>query len=1201
MTKATRVTAWVMTVATAGWLAVPSAIAATPIYRYEWVSQSGTISADGLAHEYAGLSAGQTLNLSLSMINRSGTTIKGMSQLPAVAGKIVPPGTWGMGTQMPMDGTPSFLDASSFTSINPNKNRYVYYDGADVPNGGTITFNWTIKLASTVANGTYNLYTRPVSEYMAWTRQYKNGKTFTGASSDIFWRLVVGSGTATAPTGGLSVSVAAGTPAAGSIATAASTSAAANMTKITLAPSAGASVSITSLYVSRLGLSLDSQVQNVKMIRASDNIQVGSTAGGFNALHKAQIFFSPALVISAPTDFYLRAGVTTSATAGNTVGLGIAANTDVVSNATSVTGAPANGNLFTIITLTIGSIDVTEFGSMTDSTPDVGDVNLKVNQFTLTAGSTEDVWVEQISVMRIGTAAADDTVNIELWNDTANATVGTVASWTDNRATWNFSPALKITQGSNVRFTVQLDVVDGSGLTVGADIEDGDMLVVARGDLYGYYFTPTDSGTWSGAPDSNQTINAGSLTISKSATSAATGNIAIADNQTLGTWDFLTLGEEVRISALSVDLSGSITEADDISNARIYDASNNIVAGPVDASADGAVALNRELDFTQTFIAPVGTAKYTLKVRIDSTAADGETLGSTITAAGDVTAKGVRTNTTISPTISGAAFNTMTVNTAALVSTTQTQPAARSIVPGMQNLILGTASLDASTSGEDMLVTATQWSINITDTGGDSTPDPVSTIQNAEIWADLTSGTSPRGDAYETQMSNAVNPTSTSDDGDEDLSMTFSSTLTIAKGTFVKIAFVADIPATLITGGGNAGDTVAVSLDTDAGDVTATGKDTGTSVTTAPTGTSSDMTFASAGTLTFTVDTTSPLKSIMVGNAMKQKVGVFRFAANNVEDIEIDEIIFAETDLTAAADVEKWYVYSDRDGMGGTAGTGDLGYESGYGIKLGEAPSSAADTFTITAQDGYSTVPANSYALITVYADVSAVDGTTVNNADDLNVGIDGTNPDDDVDGTGKASGGAAAITAFTDLEAATHEIMKSKLTISVAATSPSGSLIPSASTNVAEFNLTADAAADVSFRSASDELLSLHFEIYAFDVAANDDDVIIVRKSTGVTLDVSQATDFAGGAEDFAAGGIDDQLDFNFSTNALTIAAGTTEVIQVWLDTTDLEDIGDSVRIYIDDTAADVTYGTEGLDNENALGDVIARGDIRANVLVKP
>ena len=167
--------------------------AATPTYNYEWVSQSGTISADRLAHEYTNLEAGQTLNLSLTLLNRSNSTIKKLSEMgPHGPDKAVAPGVWGIGSQTPyQDGTPHFLDLSSFVL---NNNRFAYYEGNDVPNNGLITMNWNIKLQENLPDGVYNLYVRPVSEYLAWTRQIKNGKLLPTTSSDIYWRFVVGDG-----------------------------------------------------------------------------------------------------------------------------------------------------------------------------------------------------------------------------------------------------------------------------------------------------------------------------------------------------------------------------------------------------------------------------------------------------------------------------------------------------------------------------------------------------------------------------------------------------------------------------------------------------------------------------------------------------------------------------------------------------------------------------------------------------------------------------------------------------------------------------------------------------------------------------------------------------------------------------------------------------------------------------------------------
>lgn len=197
MEKTVKAVTWLLvTSLIASFMLIPAQPAsATPVYRYEWVSQSGTVSPDGYAHQYTGLVAGQTINLSLTLINRSGTTIVGKSSLPITPGYQVPIGSWGVGTQNPQDGTPYFLDSSSFIL---NNNRFVYYDNenlGDWPNGASRTMGWTVKLTNNLVNGVYSLYVRPVSEYNAWTQQYKNGKTLPSYNSDIFWQFVVGGGT----------------------------------------------------------------------------------------------------------------------------------------------------------------------------------------------------------------------------------------------------------------------------------------------------------------------------------------------------------------------------------------------------------------------------------------------------------------------------------------------------------------------------------------------------------------------------------------------------------------------------------------------------------------------------------------------------------------------------------------------------------------------------------------------------------------------------------------------------------------------------------------------------------------------------------------------------------------------------------------------------------------------------------------------
>ncbi|MFH1088510.1 MAG: signal peptidase I [Patescibacteria group bacterium] len=165
-------------------------------YIYEWVGQNGTISADGLAHEFTNLQAGQTIQLSLVLRNESDYAVRARHLLGNPDfGRQVPNGSYGIGSQTPyQDGTPSFLDPSSFTL---NNNRFVYYEGEDVSHGRDVHISWTIKLKDNLTNGVYNLYVRPVFEYVAWTKQIKNGQLLPSTNSDIFWKLVVGNATPT--------------------------------------------------------------------------------------------------------------------------------------------------------------------------------------------------------------------------------------------------------------------------------------------------------------------------------------------------------------------------------------------------------------------------------------------------------------------------------------------------------------------------------------------------------------------------------------------------------------------------------------------------------------------------------------------------------------------------------------------------------------------------------------------------------------------------------------------------------------------------------------------------------------------------------------------------------------------------------------------------------------------------------------------
>ena len=74
-----------------------------------------------------------------------------------------------------------------------------------------------------------------------------------------------------------------------------------------------------------------------------------------------------------------------------------------------------------------------------------------------------------------------------------------------------------------------------------------------------------------------------------------------------------------------------------------------------------------------------------------------------------------------------------------------------------------------------------------------------------------------------------------------------------------------------------------------------------------------------------------------------------------------------------------------------------------------------------------------------------------------------------------------------------------------------------------------------------------------------------------------------------------------NGSTNSLTIPAGQTKKIYVYAVTTDFEDDGDSIQVYLDDDAdANCTFGING-SGTYAEGTKIFKGDIYAGSFVNP
>lgn len=948
------------------------------------------------------------------------------------------------------------------------------------------------------------------------------------------------------PTGGaVSVSLAAGTPASTSVADAAN----ANFTKFAI--SAGSSAtSITSIFVTRTGLSTNSMVENIKVLD-ENMVQVSST-GSLNANNKAQLTFSPALVIPANSTktFFIRAGITNATASGNTVALGIEAASDIVSTA-SVSGSfPVRGNLMTTLGLDIGTLTIDEDGTVTDSQPNGGDKDVVINKFSLAAGSTETVTVKQIAVERQGSAAATDTVNIELYDVSTGTSVGTVGTWDANGLAVFNNLNILLDKGQTKRFEVRVDVIGGSGLTVNGDLTDGsDVRVQALGNTYGFYLTPTNSMT-NGQGASNQTIQSGTLTITKSVSTPAAGNISAGSDRHLATFDFQVLGEPMKITSLKLEATLGTMVYTEVTNIKLIDAATGtLLAGPKDLTS------TPDATFTDVIILPVGTTKVKVTANLNSSVSNGDTIVVNVDApASTMVARGMQSNDSVTPSpASDVSANTLTVQAATLTTTTNTTPAARSIVKGQQDFIFATATLSAANSGEDVNVSSIVINNAVTNADADAQD-----LDNVEIWADLTAANSARGDIYETKVGDTKQMSSASS-GNATLTFNLTPSITVAKNGAVTVAVIADLSSDADTS-----DTHTIDIDS----ITASGKDTGTTVSSTPSGAGQAMTVAAGGTLTVSVDSSTPVAGLMLDNANEHTLTVFRLAANNTENLDVDSIKITD------------------DGTNGNDVVASYKFYKGATL-LGTATPDGSGNGEVFFTDGTLTVPANDYVLVTVKAVLRDIDGTGFTNGDTLIATIAAAG---DVDTTGLASGSAVDSTQ-TSVDGNTMTAYEAYPVTAFATDASIGTAVTLGSSQlVAKIGITNPGNKDVTFQSGDTNIFSIQVQAVGDDTDTASETVTL-KDQDGTTLDTGTFT---------SASGVT-QIDFDMSsvgaTVGTTIPAGQTKYFYIYADTSDLEDNGDVIQVWLDDTAADVTFGISG-SGANAVGNIVNRGDLFGPVL---
>jgi len=497
--------------------------------------------------------------------------------------------------------------------------------------------------------------------------------------------------------------------------------------------SAGASTqTITSVTVTRTGLSLDSHVDGV-LVADEQGVRYGNIVTFANNAATISFPSQPITVAAGTTKTILiQVNLASGATSG-TIGV----------NLTAMSGSPAGlplvGSTFTLAngTSTLGSVTV-GVQNITTATvsKDVGTTNYDLTKFRLTAGSQEDIQLVKLTLFQNGTAADGDITNIRLVAQDGTV-LSTVASATNKYVTFDLSAnPYTIGKGVSRDFIVRVDVANGSSRTAQFIIQNN-YDVVVKGVNTGMSILSTSAFPVGNIASGNSgynhmTIASGSLLVGRDVSSPS-GTISIgSQNVPLATYKFEARGEDIELRTMKVQIVGSGLATSDFSGtvrlvtedgqniANVATTTTGLVAT---TSGDGAT-----LTLSPYYTIPAGQSKK-ISVVVDTSS----TMDSTdqlVASIKDVYYKKVLTNSFDTAATSWTPGNTMTASKGTLTVGKNAALGNSSKVAGQNEVKIGSYLLQTnSTEG----VNVSSIALLLAADAADATDVDITGISNLKI------------------------------------------------------------------------------------------------------------------------------------------------------------------------------------------------------------------------------------------------------------------------------------------------------------------------------------------------------------------------------------------------------------------------------------------------------------------------------------
>lgn len=691
------------------------------------------------------------------------------------------------------------------------------------------------------------------------------GTQVTGADSALSTPAVAQlTGETTKPATGLSVSLASNTPAASTLVQGQGV---ADLSHFTITNSGSRDAKVTKLTFKRLGVSADTTLSAVYVYEGSNRLTDSATVstGVITVNNSAGIVTIPA---GGSKTISVRSNIAGSSS-GQTVGIGMAAATGIVTDNTSdtVSGTfPVNGNLHSIAN---ASLATAYFATATtpSGTPTVDPQESYTGwQNTLTIG-TRKASLKMIRFREIGSIDYKDLANFKLYVDAIQAGTTQAALDSNGYVTFDLSASpIEVKTGGRV-IKVVFDVLGGSTRNFQMSLrETGDVMI--EDSEYGVNVLPTITDTTTAFSSRNSgtiSVSTGNLTVTKKTDSPSGDVVDAGSGITLAKYELKALGEKIKLEKAKIRVVASDASIGTLRNGAVY--VEGIQVGST--TNISTAAAGTEFSFGSSVVVEPGKP-LTMEIRadiFDASADNDVSTGDTLQAvvlysASYNNAQRVTSAGYFDAPSANQSANTLTVRQGALnLAKDQGYGNQTTVVP-KTNYLLGKFSLSATTTEA---INLTQFEIDWTGANGF---DPSDDLTNVYL----------KYGSKTTSVKSAVTDTDN----------TWSISEPVASNGTMIIEVYGDIAAAAYTSAAGA-DTMIAGLI-----VTGTTASSGTTVQTNSNTVISGQTITAtnAGTLTVSVASDTPLASVAVAGSTPD-TGALRLKLTSAnEDVYVTKLRF---------------------------------------------------------------------------------------------------------------------------------------------------------------------------------------------------------------------------------------------------------------------------------------------------------------------